>query len=215
MTLLAVPVLELVVLVWVAHRIGGWTVLLLLASAVLGVVVLRHGGPSTFRRVREATRAGRPPTVELADAFLTVLGGVLLIVPGFVTDVVGLACLVPPFRWGARALLLRILGRAVSRGSVTLRTTGHRVVPGSVVDGGFVPGRTANGAGDGGTPPALEGRVVPGTAPGDSGQGSPGDSKDTRHGNGSHHGNGRDHGYRGDGSTGGGSDDDDRPRRGG
>lgn len=210
--LLATPVLELVVLVWVAHRLGAWTVLLLLASAVLGVLILRRGGPSTLRRVREATRAGRPPTRELADAFLTVLGGVLLVVPGFVTDVVGLACLVPPFRWGARALLLRVLSRAVSRGTVSFRTAGRPVVRGSVVDGGLVDdGVVRDGASKDGrhpdSPPVIEGRVLP-------------DAHD-RADAGDHRSNGTGQAYgndskdSNDGKEERGPDDDDRPRRGG
>lgn len=220
LALVAVPLLELVVLVWVAHRIGGWTVLLLLAAAVLGALVLKHGGPSTFRRVREAARAGRPPTGELADAFLTVLGGVLLLVPGFVTDVVGLACLVPPFRWGARVLLVRLMARAVTRGTVSFRTAHGRVVRGRVVDGT----RRSDDDGRRGAagPPVLEGRVLPPFGAPSADSGEDGTGHDGRGQNGKGHDDWQ-HNKRGlnggthdlTGEDGGGRDDDDRPRRGG
>lgn len=165
--LLLTPVVELLVIVAVADRIGGWTLLLLAAAAVAGVLILSRGGKATFRRVREVGRSGRTPTRELADAFLTVLGGVLLLVPGFVTDVLALVCLVPPLRWAARVALLALLGRWASRTAVRFGVAGvvdrGRVVPGSVVPPG--PGTNRSRPRDAepgaGGPPLLEGRVLP------------------------------------------------------
>jgi UPF0716 protein FxsA len=158
--LLVTPVVELVVALWVASHLGGWTFLLLVLAAVVGVLILVRGGPATFRRVREVARAGRPPTGELADAFLTVLGGVLLLVPGFVTDVLGLLCLIPPFRWGARALLVAVMTRMVNRATLRVRTAGGRVVPGAVIPPGDPrrPPDGSSGRHDG--PRVIEGRVV-------------------------------------------------------
>lgn len=128
------PVVELLVIVALHDVLGAWTVPLLALAAVLGFVIMVRGGRTTFRRVREVLRAGRVPSKELAEAFLTLLGGVLLVVPGFVSDVLALVCLVPPLRWGARAALLAVLGRTV--GGAVLRATppgGGRVVEGHVL----------------------------------------------------------------------------------
>ncbi len=152
------PVVELFVITTVADRIGGgWTLLLLIAAGVAGVLILSRGGPSTFRRVREASRAGRVPGSELANAFLTVVGGVLLLVPGFVTDLVALLCLVPPARWGARRVLLALTSRWASRKAVQwgLHARGG-VVRGTVIPPGTTPPQWTRT-----DPGVIEGTVLP------------------------------------------------------
>ncbi|HEX5532966.1 MAG TPA: FxsA family protein [Actinomycetales bacterium] len=156
------PVVELFGIITVADRIGGgWTLLLLLAAGAAGVLILSRGGPSTFRRVREASRAGRVPGGELADAFLTVVGGVLLLVPGFVTDVLALLCLVPPARWGARRVLVALTSRWASRKAVQWGLQGRGVVVrGTVIQPGTTqPQWTRTDEG------VVEGKVLP-PAPG-------------------------------------------------
>lgn len=133
--LLATPVVELVVFLQVVDWLGGWALLLLVVSGVCGALILARRAPATFRRVRQASRAGRVPTPELADAALTVLGGVLLLVPGFVTDVLALACLLPPTRSIARWAVQAALARWVLRMSGRLRWQG----PGGVVQGQVLP----------------------------------------------------------------------------
>jgi UPF0716 protein FxsA len=173
------PVVELFGIIAVADRIGGgWTLLLLLAAGAAGVLILSRGGPSTFRRVREASRQGRVPSGELADAFLMVVGGVLLLVPGFVTDVLALLCLVPPARWGARRVLVALTSRWASRKAVQWGLQGRGVVVrGTVIQPGTSQPqwtRTDDGV--------IEGRVLPPAAEDDdpgrpsSGPSSPSDS---------------------------------------
>ena len=134
--LLATPVVELVVFIWVVDWLGGWWALLLLVvSAFCGALILARRAPTTFRRVRQASRAGRVPTPELAEAALTVLGGVLLLVPGFVTDVLALACLLPPTRSIARWAVQAALARWVLR--MSGRSGGGG--PGPVIQGQVLP----------------------------------------------------------------------------
>jgi UPF0716 protein FxsA len=112
--LLAVPVVELYVIIQVGRLIGGWqTLLLVLALSALGGYLLRREGPAAWRRLQAAVRQGRTPSAELADAALVVVGGTLLLAPGFVTDLVGLVCVLPPTRPLARRLLLAALRRRV------------------------------------------------------------------------------------------------------
>jgi UPF0716 protein FxsA len=105
--LIALPILEIYVIVQVAHAIGGWwTLLLLVASSVAGVRLLRWRGSRAWRDLRAATAAGRPPGRELLDGALSVIGAALLIPPGFVTTAIGLLLLLPPTHFVTRKLLL-------------------------------------------------------------------------------------------------------------
>jgi len=112
LALLVVPTLEIAVIVWVGQLIGGWpTLLLLLAESALGAWLVRREGARTWQALSTALRTGRMPAGELADAALVLVGGTLLLTPGFLTDVVGFACILPLTRPIAR----RVLEVAVSR----------------------------------------------------------------------------------------------------
>ncbi len=113
--LVGLAVLEVVLLVLVAHQIGVLpTVLLVLATALLGGWRLRQEGSRAWRALREASAAGRPIGAEVSDGLVGLASALLLVVPGFVTDAVGLALLVPPVRRGARGGVRRLTERRVS-----------------------------------------------------------------------------------------------------
>jgi UPF0716 protein FxsA len=146
--LLVVPLAELWVVLQVGQLIGGWpTVLLLLGESLLGAVILRREGPAAWRRLQAALRQGRMPSDELTDAALVLVGGTLLLTPGFLTDVVGFFCVLPPTRPLARRLLQRFLRRRVRMTAFGFggRTTGTgwagpgNVVQGEVVDDPHAP----------------------------------------------------------------------------
>ena len=100
--------LELFVAIKVADAIGVLaTVVLLLLSWPLGSWALRSQGRGARRRLGEAVSAGRSPGREVLDGVLVLLGGVLLIVPGFISDALGVLALLPP----TRALMRRGLAR--------------------------------------------------------------------------------------------------------
>ena len=105
---LVVPIAELFVIIKVGQLIGLWpTLALLLADALLGSLLLRHQGRGAGRRVNEALAQRRFPGQEVADGVLIVIGGTLLLTPGFLTDVAGLFLLIPPTRALARRVLRR------------------------------------------------------------------------------------------------------------
>src|SRR5215217_5126445 len=109
---IVVPLAELWAILQVGDAIGvGPTILVLLADSILGAVLLRAQGRAAWRRFLEALQAGRVPSKEIADGLLIMMGGALLLTPGFLTDVVGLAFLLPP----TRAVLRRVLERGVAR----------------------------------------------------------------------------------------------------
>jgi len=110
---IVVPIAELYVIIQVGQWIGVVpTLILLLADAILGSMLLKHEGRGAWRRFNEALAARRFPGREVADGVLIVIGGTLLLTPGFITDIFGLFLLVPPTRAIARRLLKRVtLGR--------------------------------------------------------------------------------------------------------
>lgn len=105
----SVPVIEIYLLI----QVGGWigalpTVFLVVFTAVLGVLLLRQQGFATLQRVQAALANGQIPAMELLEGMLLTLGGVLLLIPGFLTDALGFLCLIPPARrWLVRAILDR------------------------------------------------------------------------------------------------------------
>jgi UPF0716 protein FxsA len=111
--LIAVPIAEISVIVFVGQQIGPVpTVLLLLVSAIVGTWLLKREGIKTLRAVRAATNEGRTPALEAVEGVFVLVGGLLMMLPGFVTDVVGLLLVLPPTRRiGARIALRRIAVR--------------------------------------------------------------------------------------------------------
>jgi len=108
LALICWPIAELFVAIEVGRAIGvPLTVLLLIASWPLGMWALRSRGGAAWRRLSAAVAAGRPPGREVVDGALIVLGGVLLIIPGFITDVIALVLLLPATRSLMRLGLIR------------------------------------------------------------------------------------------------------------
>lgn len=129
---LAMPLLELWVLLQVGDVIGGWwTVALLLADSVAGAFIVRREGRRAWTAFRDALSAGRWPADEVAQGALVLIGGALLLTPGFVTDVIGLAFVLPP----TRRLLAAVIRARVKAGAIQMvdlggGTTGeHRQGP--------------------------------------------------------------------------------------
>ncbi len=123
---IVVPIAELYVIIQVGQAIGIWpTLALLLADALLGSFLLKHQGRGAWRRFNEALAQRRFPGKEVVDGLLIVIGGTLLLTPGFLTDVVGLLLLIPPTRAIVRSVLRRFtIGRFVVVGMAGGRAPG-------------------------------------------------------------------------------------------
>ncbi len=94
--LLLLPVLELALLIQVGSAIGVLPTLgLIILSAVLGILLLRVAGLATAWRARERLARGELPEREMFDGLLLALGGLLLLLPGFISDIFGLLCVLP------------------------------------------------------------------------------------------------------------------------
>ena len=115
----AVVVLEIIVIVEVAQRLGVVETLgLLILVSLVGWLILKAQGVATLRRLAGDVATQRVPTDTLADGALAAAAGVLLIVPGFLTDVAAVLLLLPPVRRGVRR---RLLGRWMPRSRVVWR----------------------------------------------------------------------------------------------
>ena len=122
--LLIVPFLELWAVVAVASQIGiGSTLLLLVLISAMGVWLVRREGVVVWRRVNAEVQAGRAPAKQLVDGAMILLGGSLLIVPGFITDVIGLLLLLPPTRALLRPAVLAWIGRRRAVSGVVFSST--------------------------------------------------------------------------------------------
>ncbi|GAA3205993.1 FxsA family protein [Actinocorallia longicatena] len=111
---LALPILEIYVIIQVGQVIGGWeTVFLLLVESLLGAWIVKREGRRAWRNLNSSLQSGRMPDRELADAALVLVGGVLLLTPGFVSDFFGFLCILPFTRPLVRGALLGWAARKI------------------------------------------------------------------------------------------------------
>lgn len=96
---LIIPFLEIYLLLAVGGIIGALpTIFLVVFTAVLGAWLLRQQGFATFQRFQASLAAGTIPAYEMIEGPIILVGGALLLTPGFITDVLGFACLIPQLR---------------------------------------------------------------------------------------------------------------------
>jgi len=96
---LVVPLLEIYLLIQVGQVIGaGWTVFLVVLTAVIGVALLKAQGISTLNRAQQKLQANELPAREILEGMGLVVAGALLLTPGFFTDAIGFVLLFPPTR---------------------------------------------------------------------------------------------------------------------
>ncbi len=125
---LVVPVAEIALIIQVGQLIGVVpTVVLLVAESVLGAFLVRREGRRAWQGVRAVLAEGRSPEIALTDAALVLVGGTLLLTPGFVTDVVGFCCILPFTRPAVRRLVRRAVARQAAR-SARVRLVDNRRV---------------------------------------------------------------------------------------
>jgi len=110
-----VPIVEIYVLIQVGQVIGaGWTIVLLVLDSALGSWLIKREGGRAFRSLRSALESGRMPGDELADGALILIGGTLMLSPGFVLDILGLLLILPFTRPLFRGVLARVVTRRLT-----------------------------------------------------------------------------------------------------
>ena len=124
-----IPLVEMVILIEVGGVIGALpTVGLVVLTATLGIWLLRLAGLATLRRVQEKLNQGVIPETELLEGVMLLVGGALLLTPGFVTDALGFICLIPGLRrplarWIIRQGVIRAMNNADGPSRDASRTT--------------------------------------------------------------------------------------------
>ncbi len=104
---IVIPIVEIAAVIQVGIWIGVWpTVFLLIAVSVFGVWLVKREGIRTWRRFRDQVDAREVPTDTVVDGMLLLVAGVMLMIPGFVTDILGLLLLFPPTRKLVRVMLI-------------------------------------------------------------------------------------------------------------
>jgi len=138
--LLVVPILEIAAIIAVGKVIGGWqTLVLLVLESLLGAWLVRREGARAWAALTTALNTGRMPSRQLADAALVLVGGTLLLTPGFLTDIVGFFFILPMTRPLARRALEAVVAR-------------------KLLGGMFGPAGRGGGPGEG--PDIIEGEIL-------------------------------------------------------
>lgn len=127
---IVVPVIELWLILQVGEMIGVMpTILLLLLDSLLGAWLVKTQGGAVWRNFRRTVDAGKIPANEAVDGFLVIMGGTLLLVPGFLSDIVGILLIAPPTRKLLRSRVVKFgMGRtrATFMGGFVADDTGMR-----------------------------------------------------------------------------------------
>ena len=117
---IATTLIEIYLFIEIGSVIGAFkTILLIVATAVIGVALLRQQGLSTMQKVQSQMQRGELPAVGMLEGFMLFFAGALLLTPGFFTDAIGFILLIPPIR---RALALWFLERS---GTIVKMHPGH------------------------------------------------------------------------------------------
>ena len=115
---IVLPVIEIYLFIEIGAAIGaGWTIVLIFITAAIGLSAMRRQGLAVLQEAQAAQNAGRPPLAAVAHGVLILLGGGLLLAPGFFTDAIGLLCLWRP----ARAVFIGAALEALLPHIITMR----------------------------------------------------------------------------------------------
>jgi len=113
------PLVELAILVYLGTLIGAlYTILIVVATGILGAFMARNQGLAALSRIRSSIERGIIPSNEIFDGALIVVGGLLLLTPGIITDIIGFALLVPQTRRIIGRWLRGLIRRRIQRGEI-------------------------------------------------------------------------------------------------
>lgn len=120
--LLLLVVAEIAVIIWAAGIIGWWVLALLVATTIIGFYLLQREWRKAWAAVADAIRSGQLPTGKMTDASLVLVGGILLTMPGLLTDVLGLLLLLPFTRPFVRSAVSWWAGKILKPSSMSTPT---------------------------------------------------------------------------------------------
>lgn len=119
--IIVVPALEIGLLVFFGNIIGAWpTIILIILTGVIGAWLAKQQGLETLRKAQREMSYGHIPGESIIDGICVLVGGVLLLTPGFITDTVGFLLLLPPTRNMIKPFIGKLIQRIINRGNFTV-----------------------------------------------------------------------------------------------
>lgn len=118
--LIVIPAVEIFGIIQMAQWVGGWnTFLLIILTGIIGAVVARFEGGKVIEDMRAQMQAGQVPGRSMIDGLCVFAGGIIMVVPGFVTDIVGFTLVFPLTRPLYRAVILKYIEKKMKDGHIT------------------------------------------------------------------------------------------------
>ncbi|AOH56059.1 membrane protein FxsA [Peribacillus muralis] len=119
--IIAMPVIEIIVLLLSGKVIGFWpTLFLIIGTGLIGAYLAKKQGMETWRKAQEQIRYGMMPGNEIIDGICIFIGAALLLSPGLISDIMGLILVFPPTRNLLKPIVIRFLMNRMNKGKVTI-----------------------------------------------------------------------------------------------
>ncbi|KAB8138239.1 membrane protein FxsA [Gracilibacillus oryzae] len=121
LAILIMPALEIGVFIWAGGHIGPWwIVLLIILTGIFGAWLAKQQGLETVRKAQQAMQMGYSPQEEIFDGICILIGGILLLTPGFITDTIGFLLLIPKTRQPLKLMIKKQLQKMMNNGRFTI-----------------------------------------------------------------------------------------------
>lgn len=119
--IIVLPAIEIAVLLLSGHLIGIWlTLLLILVTGALGLLLAKRQGIENWRKVKEQIQNGYMPGNEIIDGICILIAGIFLVLPGLISDIIGIILLFPFTRNILKPFVIRLIMNRINRGKVTV-----------------------------------------------------------------------------------------------
>ncbi|MFC4403683.1 FxsA family protein [Gracilibacillus xinjiangensis] len=119
--ILVMPALEIGVMIWAGGQVGPWwVVLLIVLTGIAGAWLAKKQGLETVRKAQQAMQMGQSPQEEIFDGLCILIGGIVLLTPGFITDAFGFVLLIPSTRKPVKEMIKKLLQKLMTSGRFTI-----------------------------------------------------------------------------------------------
>ncbi|AKG04145.1 membrane protein FxsA [Salimicrobium jeotgali] len=119
--ILIIPALEIGILIWSGNIIGPlWVILLIITTGAIGAWLAKREGMETIRDFQDSLQRGNPPRHTLLDGACILVGGAVLLTPGFITDAIGFLLLFPVTRHPIKKVVMKAIEKGMSNGTITI-----------------------------------------------------------------------------------------------
>lgn|SRR5690625_1862619 len=117
-----IPAVEIGIFIWTGNLIGGWPVVgLIVLSGIIGAALVKKEGLETWRKAQLAMYNREVPREQIIDGICIIIGGIFLLAPGFVTDILGFLLVLPWTRPPFKKLISFLILKRISKGNIIFR----------------------------------------------------------------------------------------------